>query len=56
VGQPITPTPDYAKLAEAYGGHGERVRSADELRPALARALAAVRAGRLAMLDVFTYP
>jgi acetolactate synthase-1/2/3 large subunit len=56
VGQPITPTPDYAKLAEAYGGHGERVRDAAELGPALARALAAVRDGRLALLDVFTYP
>jgi acetolactate synthase-1/2/3 large subunit len=56
VGQPITPTPDYAKLAEAYGGYGERVRTPDELAPALERALNAVRAGRLALLDVFTYP
>lgn len=55
-GQPITPTPDYAKLAEAYGGVGERVTRAADLPAALARALAAVAAGRLALLDVFTYP
>jgi len=55
-GQPITPTPEYAKLAEAYGGYGERVRTADELAPALDRALRVVREGRLALLDVFTQP
>ena len=55
-GQPIAPTPDYAKLAEAYGGHGERVHTPDELAPALTRALRAVHDDRLALLDVFTYP
>jgi acetolactate synthase-1/2/3 large subunit len=55
-GQPITPTPQYSKLAEAYGGYGERVQTPDEIAPALARALRAVREGRLALLDVFTYP
>jgi acetolactate synthase-1/2/3 large subunit len=56
VGQPITPTPDYAKLAEAYGGYGERVQTAADLAPALARARGALGEGRLALLDVFTYP
>jgi acetolactate synthase-1/2/3 large subunit len=55
-GQPIEPTPDYAKLAEAYGGHGERVTDAAELAPAIERALAAVASGRLALLDVFVRP
>jgi thiamine pyrophosphate-dependent acetolactate synthase large subunit-like protein len=38
-GTAITPSPDYAKLAEAYGGHGEKVTSAHEVRPALQRAM-----------------
>jgi thiamine pyrophosphate-dependent acetolactate synthase large subunit-like protein len=38
-GTAITPRPDYAKLAEAYGGHGEKVTSPHEVRPALQRAL-----------------
>ena len=33
--------PDYAEIARAYGCAGERIRSAADLRPALARALAA---------------
>jgi acetolactate synthase I/II/III large subunit len=37
-GTAITPRPDYAKLAEAYGGHGEKVTSPREVRPALQRA------------------
>src|SRR5262249_55018075 len=53
VGDVIAPTPDYAKLAEAYGGSGERVTRGDALPAALARALAAVAAGRCALLDVF---
>jgi acetolactate synthase-1/2/3 large subunit len=56
VGQPISPTPDYAKLAEAYGGYGERVQSADALPAALDRARRALGEGRLALLDVITYP
>ena len=39
----------YDQLAEALGGHGELVRLADELEPALARALAA---GRPAVVNV----
>ena len=39
----------YDQLAEALGGHGELVRRADELEPALARALAA---GRPAVVNV----
>jgi thiamine pyrophosphate-dependent acetolactate synthase large subunit-like protein len=39
----------YDRLAEALGGHGELVRRADELAPALARALAA---GRPACVNV----
>jgi acetolactate synthase-1/2/3 large subunit len=38
-GTAITPRPDYAKLAEAYGGYGEKVVAADAVRAALERGL-----------------
>jgi acetolactate synthase I/II/III large subunit len=55
-GNVITPTPDYAKLAEAYGGVGERVEKAADLESAIDRALAALAAGKTALLDVFVTP
>ncbi|BBX98274.1 thiamine pyrophosphate-binding protein [Mycobacterium lacus] len=56
IGDVITPTPDYVKVAEAYGGTGERVEQSAALRPALQRALAAVAAGKTFLLDVFVSP
>jgi len=56
IGNVITPTPDYAKLAEAYGGVGERVEKPADLAPAIDRALAAVASGKTALLDVFVTP
>jgi acetolactate synthase-1/2/3 large subunit len=41
------------RLAVALGGHGERVESPDELRPALERALAS---GVVSVVDVRTDP
>ena len=55
-GNVITPTPDYVKLAEAYGGTGERVEQTAALESAIARSLAALAAGRSALLDVFVTP
>jgi acetolactate synthase-1/2/3 large subunit len=55
-GNVLTPTPDYVKLAEAYGGVGERVENAAGLDGAIDRALAAVASGRSALLDVFVEP
>ena len=46
----------YEPYAEATGGHGERVSTRDELVPALKRALAVVRKGEPALLDVATQP
>ena len=43
---------DHAAMARAFGLHGERVERAADLAPALQRALAEVRAGRPALLDV----
>lgn len=48
----LGPSPDFEKLAEAHGGHGERVEHPTELPAALARAAAAVRAGRQAVVNV----
>jgi acetolactate synthase I/II/III large subunit len=55
-GNVITPTPDYVKLAEAYGGTGERVEKTADLESAIERSLAALAAGRSALLDVFVTP
>jgi acetolactate synthase I/II/III large subunit len=43
----------YDRLAEALGGHGERVEALDELRPALERSLAS---GVCSVIDVQTDP
>jgi acetolactate synthase-1/2/3 large subunit len=43
---------DHAAMARAFGLHGERVERATDLAAALQRALAEVRAGRPALLDV----
>jgi thiamine pyrophosphate-dependent acetolactate synthase large subunit-like protein len=51
VGTKITPSPDYAALARAFGGTGERVIKPSEVRPALERGLAAIGEGKLALID-----
>ncbi len=43
---------DYAAMARAFGVHAERIERAADLPAALHRALAALRAGRPALLDV----
>lgn len=46
------PGPDYAKLVEPFGGYGARVEDPAELKPALGAALAALDAGKVALVDV----
>ena len=49
----LAPSPDFALIAEACGGHGELVETPDQLQPALARALRVVREERRqALVDV----
>ena len=48
----LGPSPAYELVVEAHGGHGERVAHPAELPAALARAAAAVRAGRQAVVNV----
>jgi acetolactate synthase-1/2/3 large subunit len=43
---------DHAGMARAFGLHAERIVRAEDLAPAIARALAAVAEGRPALLDV----
>jgi acetolactate synthase-1/2/3 large subunit len=53
----FAPTPDYAGIAAAAGGaHPETVRSAPEVKPALERAMRALREGRCAVLDAVLSP
>jgi acetolactate synthase-1/2/3 large subunit len=55
-GKVIDPTPEYWKLADAFGGYGERVSTPESLEPAIQRALAAMANGQFAVLDVLVTP
>jgi acetolactate synthase-1/2/3 large subunit len=50
------PKPDYAKIAQAFGGYGETVEDPSEVAPALKRAFEEVSNGRLGLLDVVLKP
>ncbi|HYH28879.1 MAG TPA: thiamine pyrophosphate-dependent enzyme, partial [Pseudonocardia sp.] len=45
---------DYAALARALGGHGERITSPGEIVPAIKRGIAATEAGQPALLEFMT--
>ncbi len=46
--------PRYDKFAECFGGHGEYVEKPEDIKPALERAMAAVKAGKPALVCVVT--
>ena len=49
----LSPTPAYEVICQANGGYGKRVEEADEVLPALKRALHVVKEeGRQAVLNV----
>jgi acetolactate synthase-1/2/3 large subunit len=50
----LRPSPDFEKVVETCGGHGEKVETAAQVRPALERALDKVRSGTPATLNVMT--
>lgn len=52
-GSPITEF-DYAELIRPFGGFGRRVDDPTELLPAVREAIAAVRSGETAILNVIT--
>ena len=45
---------DYAAMARAFGGHGERIETPDEIVPAIRRGIEATRAGKPALLEFVT--
>ena len=51
-GTSILPRPDYALLARAFGGEGERVEDPAQVRAALKRGLGAIEQGRLALVHM----
>jgi acetolactate synthase-1/2/3 large subunit len=51
-GVDIRPSADYAKVAQACGGYGRRIEDPDDLLPALKDAIAQVRQGKTAVVDV----
>ena len=55
-GAGIAPPPDYAGLGPLVGGIGERVTEPGQVGPAMARAVAAVREGKPAVLDIHIAP
>ncbi|MBI4487789.1 MAG: hypothetical protein HY694_01775 [Deltaproteobacteria bacterium] len=56
VGTSIAPSPDYAAIARAFDGYGEKVEEPGEVRGALERGLRAVASGQVALLDVRLQP
>jgi acetolactate synthase-1/2/3 large subunit len=56
VGTSIAPSPDYAAIARAFDGHGEKVENPSEVSPALKRALQALAGGKLALVDMWLEP
>jgi len=52
----IAPCPDYAMIAKAFDGYGEKVEEPGEVKKAVERGLRAVAAGQLALIDVRLRP
>jgi thiamine pyrophosphate-dependent acetolactate synthase large subunit-like protein len=46
------PSPDYAMIARAFEGYGEKVEEPGEVRAALQRGLKAVAGGQVALIDI----
>ncbi len=52
----LTLSGNYADMAIAFGGHGERITEPDEIVPAIKRAIAKTEAGVPALLECITAP
>jgi len=52
----LRPSPDFEKVVETCGGYGEKVETAEQVMPALERAMDKVRSGTPATLNVMTRP
>ncbi len=56
LGTSITPSPNYAAIAGAFGGCGEKVEEPGELRQVLERGLNTIAGGQVALLDIWLEP
>jgi acetolactate synthase-1/2/3 large subunit len=56
IGTSITPKPDYAMLARAFAGYGEKVESPRDVRAALRRGFEALGKGQLALIHLVLEP
>ena len=54
IGSAIMPSPDFHLIAQAMGAYGEKVTTGDQVKPALQRALDAVKGGQAAVLNFVT--
>jgi acetolactate synthase-1/2/3 large subunit len=52
IGISINPSPDYAMIARAFDGYGEKVEEPGEVRAALQRGLKAIAGGQMALIDI----
>ncbi len=52
LGTDITPTPDYVKVAEAFGAYGEKLENPGDIEAALNRGLKQIARGKASLLDV----
>jgi len=52
IGISINPSPDYAMIARAFEGYGEKVEEPSEVHAALQRGLKALAGGQMALIDV----
>ena len=52
VGISIAPSPEYAIVARAFDGYGEKVEEPGEVRAALQRGLRAIASGQVALIDI----
>jgi acetolactate synthase-1/2/3 large subunit len=56
IGISIAPSPDYATIARAFDGYGEKVEEPGEVRAAIQRGLKAVAGGQVALIDIRLAP
>ena len=54
MGSLLPQSPAFEALAEACGGFGKRVTRMEDVEPALREALAAVRSGKSAVVNIMT--
>ena len=53
-GSDLSPSPDFAMIAKAFGAYGENVTESDKLPGALQRGLDAVRGGKSTIINIIT--